>query len=172
MAVGGENGRFVVAKVTESVGGKLTASHCTDQSGNFPCTACHQCTFECPKGHAVKHAGGDADNVFGCCSNLVSDQVIADIETNQIARKGVNQMVFGFFVLTVNDHAVRNPGTEGLYMPGTEPHRNPVAFAEVFRCNLGQAATCRYFDSLHAEHNRFAAQPTFCKLTGQSVKPL
>ena len=105
------------------------------------CAAGHERPLERRDPEAVEHSGGYSDDVLGGRADLVADQVVAVVETDQVAREGVDQAVLERVVRRVDDHAVGHAAHEFLRVARADPDR---------RAHVGQAVV----DHLREAHAR------------------
>ena len=158
MAELGEHGCLVITQMAQTIGRQLISAHCFYQSGYFPCSSRHQCTFQGRYPESIQHTCRNTDDILRCRTNFISNQILSVINTDQITVEGIHKFFLYIFIIAVYYHTVWHSIVEFLYMSRSNPYCNFIGKIHTVIDNLCQPSSCRNLDSLHAKHKNLILQ--------------
>lgn len=89
----------------QTIGRMRIAAEMGDKPADFNRGARHQGAFQAVPFQAVKNAGRQPDDIFQRGADLIADKVRTVVKANKFALQILNQHVFGFFLIGVDNRA-------------------------------------------------------------------
>ena len=152
MRMAGKERRLVIAEVRQPVGGEFASAQRLDQARDLARAARHERALQRGHAAAVQDARGDAHDVFGCRTDLRTDDVVAVVKTDEVALEVIRELFFEVGIVPVHDHTVGDACRKILDVPGADPYGDAFPGDARIDEDLREALARIRLDALHAQH--------------------